>query len=204
MPGGLFAGGEMMMVPAFRRHEQTSRPPVDPNKFAAWRPHQRITFAGNNNHLCPRAMAMSFFVSAGFDSHDMADHGVTGKMNTQTTKTDTSLWMIIELDRHQVRNKINRAVFDFCGLQFAAEEVSLPGEAIAKFVSDVENKVRGIVKVHYQGQIIGGGETNWLGGRTVVVLMLDVKRRREKAAGLPLECYRILGRIAPELGRAAP
>src|SRR5262249_2064731 len=113
-------------------------------------------------------MAMSFFVSAGFDSHDMAHHGVTGKMNTQTTKTDTSLWMIIELDRHQIRNKINRAVFQFSGLQFTAEEVSLSGEAVAKFVSDVENKVRGIVEVHHQGQIIVGGETNPHHARTVV------------------------------------
>src|SRR5215813_6303633 len=95
MPGGLFAGGEMMMVPTFRRHEQTSRLPVDPNKFAAGRPHEGITFTANDNHLCPRAMAMSFLVSAGFDSHDMADHGVTGKMNAQATKADTPLWMII-------------------------------------------------------------------------------------------------------------
>src|SRR5262249_45843957 len=117
-------------------------------------------------------MAMSFFVSAGFDSHDMADHGVTGKMNAQATKTDSSLRMIIELHRRQIRNEINCTVFQFSGLQFTAEEVSLPGEAIAKFVSDVENKVRGIVKVHYQGQIIGGGEKNWLGGRTAVEVVL--------------------------------
>src|SRR5215510_12047372 len=107
MPGGLFAGGEMMMVPTFRRHEQTSRLPVDPNKFAAGRPHQRIPFAGNDNHLCSRAMAMSFFVSAGFDSHDMADHGVAGKVNAQATKADASLRMIIKLDRRQIRNEID-------------------------------------------------------------------------------------------------
>src|SRR5215467_12148110 len=125
-------------------------------------------------------------------------------MNAQATKTDTSLRVIIELDRRQVRNEINYTVFQFSGLQFTAKEVSLSGKAVAKFVRNVENKVGGIVEVHDQGQIIGRGETNWLGGRTVVVLMLDVKRRREKAACLPLECDLILRRIAPELGCAAP
>src|SRR5262245_37602628 len=149
-------------------------------------------------------MAMSFFVSAGFDSHDMADHGVAGKVNAQATKADASLRMIIELDRRQIRNEINLTVFHFSGLQFAAEEVFLSSEAVAKFVRDVENKVRRIVEVHYQGQIIGRGEANRLGSRTVVVLMFDVKRRREETAGLPLKCDRILGRIAPELGRATP
>src|SRR5262249_49190946 len=114
-------------------------------------------------------MAMSFFVSAGFDSHDMTDHGVTGKMNAQATKTDTSLRMIIELHRRQIRNEINCTVFQFSGLQFTAEEVFLPGEAVAKLVSDVENKGRGIVKVHHQGQIIGGGGTKRAGGRSPVV-----------------------------------
>src|SRR5215475_7220046 len=139
-------------------------------------------------------MAMSFLVRAGFDSHDMADHGVSGKMNAQAAKTDASLRMIIELDSRQVRNKINRTVFHFSGLQFAAEEVFLPGEAVAKFVRDVENKVRGIVEVHHQGQIIGSGEPNWLVGRTVVVLMLDVKRRREEAPRLPFTWDRVPGR----------
>jgi hypothetical protein len=47
MAGGLFAGGEMMMVPTFRRHEQAPGLPIDANKFAP-RPHQRITLAGWN------------------------------------------------------------------------------------------------------------------------------------------------------------
>ena len=64
------------------------------------------------------------------------------EMNAQAAKANAPLRMIIELDRRQVRNKINRAVFHFSRLQFAAEEVLLPGEAVGKFIRDVENKIR--------------------------------------------------------------
>ena len=33
MASGLFTGGKVVVVPAFRRHEQTSRPPIHPDHF---------------------------------------------------------------------------------------------------------------------------------------------------------------------------
>ena len=103
----------------------------------------------------------------------------------------------------QVGNEIDHAVFLLPRLHFAAEKIFLPGEPIGKLIGNVENKVRRIVDVHDQRQIVRRGKTHRLAGGAIVMLVLNVERRREKAARLPLQCDRIFVLIAPELRRAA-
>src|SRR4029077_6530298 len=78
-----FARCEMVMVPSFRRHGQAARLPVHANEVAAGRPHERITFTGDDNDLRARTVAMRFFIRAGFYGHNMAYHRIAGEMNTQ-------------------------------------------------------------------------------------------------------------------------
>src|SRR5216684_410094 len=98
-------------------------------------------------------------------------------MNAQTAETDAALRVRIERDRVEVGNKIDDPVLLLPGLELTAKEILLPGEAIDKFVGNVENEIRGIVDVHHQRQIVGRGETNRVVRRTVVVLVLDVQGR---------------------------
>ena len=125
MSGRLFAGREVMMVPAFRGHEQASRLPVHANEVSAGRPHERVTFAAKHNDLCARAMPVRFLIGAGFDRHDVANHRITRKMNTQAAETNPALGVRIELNRGQIRNEIDDTVLLFAGLKLAAEKIFL-------------------------------------------------------------------------------
>src|SRR5919106_5224730 len=86
MAGRFFARREVMMIPAFRRHEQASRFPIDPHKLSTRRPHERISFAGNDDDLGSGSVAMRLLIGSRFDGHDVTDHRISGKMNTQATE----------------------------------------------------------------------------------------------------------------------
>src|SRR3954469_23046952 len=84
------AGNEVMMKPTLRRYEETAATPIKAHEFASRRPHQRIAFAAEHDHLRPRSMLVRFFVSARLDPHDVADHGVPREMETETAKADAA------------------------------------------------------------------------------------------------------------------
>src|SRR4030095_1623282 len=182
MAGSLLASRKMVMIPTFRWHKQASGLPIDSNKFASGRPHERITFARDHDDLSAWSMTMRFLVRAGFDGHDVADHGVAGKMNSQAAKADAPFRMGIQRNRVEVRNEIDDPIFLLPRLELTAKKVFLSGEAVGKFVRHIENEIRRIVDIHYQGQIVGRGDTNRDGRRTVVVLVLQIKRRCKKTA----------------------
>src|SRR5215470_14890439 len=99
MARGLFARRKVMMIPAFGRDQEASRFPIHANEIAAGWPHERITFARDNDDLSTGTVSMRFFISTGFHRHDMTHHRITGEMNAQTAKTDAPLGMIIKLNR---------------------------------------------------------------------------------------------------------
>lgn len=121
----LFTGGEMMVIPALRRDEQASGFPVHPNHFLfpTGIPHEGIPFAADDNHLGAGTVPMRFFIGSGFDRHDMADHGIPGKVDPQSAETDAPFRMGIEGHRVQIRN-ISTILTAICWR-------SLPGPTVA-------------------------------------------------------------------------
>src|SRR5919109_4282152 len=113
-------------------------------------------------------------------------------MNAQPAKADAALRVRIEGHRGQIGDEIDHAILELARLQFAAEKIFLPGEAIGKLVRSAEDEVSRGKKVHHQRQIVRGRQTYRLAGRTVEVLVPDIKRRREEAPGLPLKQDRLL------------
>src|SRR5689334_3702873 len=107
MPGGLFARRKVMMIPTFGRDEQASRFPIDAHEFAARRPHQRVAPAGDDDDLRAGSMAMCFFISSGLDRHDVPDHRISRKMNSEPAETDPTFRVRIERDGVQILNKIH-------------------------------------------------------------------------------------------------
>src|SRR5882672_1318613 len=97
----VFTGGEMVMIPPFGRHEQAARLPIDTHHvvFFSRIPHERVTFAGDDDYLGAGSMPVRFFVSARLDRHDMTDHGIPREVNAQAAKTDAALRVRIERDR---------------------------------------------------------------------------------------------------------
>ena len=77
----------------------------------------------DDDHLRAGAVPVRFLIGAGFDRHDVTDHGVPGKMNAQAAETDAALGMGIEVTAVKIRNKIDHAVFLFAWLQVAAEKI---------------------------------------------------------------------------------
>src|SRR5919108_2181212 len=149
MTGWFFARREVVMIPAFRRDEQASRLPIDAHEFSTRLPHERISFAGDDDDLRSGSMAMRLFVGPRFDSHDVTDHRITGKMNAQATKADASLRMGVELDRREIRNKIHNPIFELSRPKLAAEKIFLAGEAIAEFYGSIEDEIRRVIDIHY-------------------------------------------------------
>src|SRR4029077_7933456 len=84
------------------------------------------------------------------------------EVNAQAAKTNATLRVRIHRDRAQAGDKIDHAVFLPPRLHFAAEKIFLPGEPIGKLVGNVEDKVRRIVDVHDQRQIVRGGKPDLL------------------------------------------
>src|SRR4029077_10099775 len=166
MTSGLLARRKMVMIPTFRGHEETSGLPIDPNELSPWGPHERITFSRYDDDLGSRPMTMRFFVGTRLDGHDVTDHGVAGQVNTQATETNPALRMRIQRNRVEVGNEIDDPVFLLPRLEIAAKEIFLSGETVGKFVRHVENKIRRIVDVHHQRQIVGRGDTNRVGRGT--------------------------------------
>jgi hypothetical protein len=182
MARGLCARGEVMMVLAFRRNEQASRLPVDAHEFFAGIPRERVALVGDDDDLRAGTMTVSFFVSAGFDGHDVADHRIAREVNAQTAEADAALRVRIERDGAQVGNKINRSVFLLVRIELAAEEIPLTSEAVGEFIRDVEDEIRGVVDIHNQRQVVRRGETHGLGRGTIVVLMPHIGEKNCRIA----------------------
>src|SRR5918995_2141425 len=103
-------------------------------------------------------------------------------MNTQSTKTDAALRMTLQIDRREIGNKIDDPIFELSRFQLAAKKILLSGEAVGKFVGDIEDKIRRVIKIHHQREVIGGDKTNRLARRSIEVLMFDIQRRRKEAS----------------------
>ena len=100
MAGSFFARRKMVVIPTFGRDKQASRLPIDAHHFvfSAGIPHHRIALTGDDDDLSTRPVPVSFLVGARFDGHDVTDHRITGKMDTQPAEADATLRVRIECD----------------------------------------------------------------------------------------------------------
>src|SRR2546426_7538371 len=208
MQPGFRAGGKVRVIPSFRRHQQAALAPVDFYKRflsrVVFRPHEGVTLAAQHNHLRAGAMVMGLSISAAADGHDMTDHRfVTRAGDSKPAVIDAAPRIFGQRHGVNIRNEIDRGILELPLLDLARKIVVLTREPISEFVGRIENKLGRSKSIENNRRIARRDKAHRLGRRAVEMLVLDVERRRKKAARLPLKQNRLVGLLAPELRRAA-
>src|SRR5205807_807289 len=107
--------------PTLRRHQQTVFLPVDPDDLADLGPHQRVTLAGQYDHLRAGGVPVRFFVGAGLDRHNVPDHGIARQMNTEAAESHAALGIFGQLNGVDVGYEVYRFVYEVARAQLRAE-----------------------------------------------------------------------------------
>src|SRR4029077_11660763 len=170
----------MMMIPSFGRHQETSLAPIHANEIAARRPHETVTFSTQDDDLGSRCMPVRFSISAAFDLHDMAHHRIAGGINAQPAEADAFVRMVVQRNRVDIGNKVDRGIFKLPRFQLTAEIAAFPSVAFSEFERITENKLRALVDIKNQRRVVHCHKPHRFVSRSVEMLMPSVEWRREK------------------------
>src|SRR4029077_1396158 len=123
----------MLMKPIGRRHEQTSRTPVDADARLPFFPKERIAFAGKNHDVRAGSVPVGLRISPRRILLEMGTHRVGGEMQPNSRGALTSEAPVLQLKVPDVRNKIRFPCSIACHLPaFAAVITFFATESIHK------------------------------------------------------------------------
>src|SRR2546426_9216224 len=194
---------EMLMKPALRRNEQTSRLPVVAFNILAFAPHHRETLTPENDDVGAGAVAMSFFVGTDRKLGDMCRHDVVGHLDHQHPAAGAALFSFRQLVTAHVANKV-RIVKPFSGdLCPATKKILFAGVAVSETIVAVKDEVDIMIEIQHRRRIGHCQKPHWFVALPVEVLIPSVEGRREERAFAPLEGS-FLAVLLPDSRRAAP
>src|SRR5262249_53717230 len=193
----------MLMKPIGRRHEQTSRTPVDTDARLPFFPEKRIAFSGQNHDGRAGSVAVGLRVSPRRVLLEMGAHGVGGKMQPNSCGALTSETAVAQFEVPDIWNKIGFPSSVAGDLPTVAVVIALfAAESIHKRKLIVEDKVQIAEAVDHLRRISQRNIACRLASRNIEVLVPRVERRREEASLLPLEGL-LLSSFVPHRGCSA-
>src|SRR5436190_19042530 len=82
IPRRCWPGVEMLMERCIRRHDQSPDLPVIALRCAAFRPHQRVAFAAEYDHMSAGPMLVSFLICPDRELGDVTAERATRRVET--------------------------------------------------------------------------------------------------------------------------
>src|SRR5215510_1840069 len=141
MPSRLGTNVEVLMKPAFRRHQQAAGMPIVSFELFALSPHHRKALTLENDHVRSRTMAVGFLVGPYWELRDMGRHNVVGHLNHDQSATGAPIFSFYEFEASHIANKIR--VRESCGrhLHIAVEKILLAVVAVDERIIALENEI---------------------------------------------------------------
>src|SRR5262249_52288480 len=129
----------MLMKPIGRRHEQTSRTPIDTDARLPFFPEKRISFAGKNHDVRAGSVAVGLRVGSRRVLLEMGAHGVGGKMQPNSCGALASETAVAQFEVPDIWNEIGFP-------SSVAGDLPTVAAVIAVFAAKLTQKEKRIVK----------------------------------------------------------
>ena len=195
------AGVEVLVQPHVRRHDHGADLPLVVARLVALRPHQRIAFAGQDDHMCAGPVGVRLLVGADRELRDVAVERALGEVEADVAAAGAALLRRDQRQVDRVRHEIGRQQ-EALGLVLGGEIIRLAVEAALEVVLGAEDEIQVLVEIDDDRRVGHRDEARGIAARAVEVLVPAVQRDGEQRAGLPLEGHALAG-VVPHRGRAA-
>jgi hypothetical protein len=192
------AGVEMLMEPHVRRHDHGADLPLVIARLVAFRPHQRIAFAGQDDHMGAGTVGVRLLVGTDRELRDVAVERALGEVEADVAAAGAAFLGCDQRQIDRVGNEIG-GEHEALGFVLGGEIIRLAVEAALEVVLGAEDEIQVLVEIDDDRRVGYRDETRWVAARAVEVLVPAVQRNGEQGTGLPLEGDALAG-VVPHRG----